>query len=54
MADCLVPDSQPEQNEPLVVITPETLGFNVTDFFIVVIYENFTYEKIFTNVDIQN
>ena len=27
MADCLVPDSQPEQNEPLVVITPTTPGF---------------------------
>ena len=28
MADCLVPDSQPEQNEPLVVIPPTTSGFS--------------------------
>ena len=30
MADCLVPDSQPEQNVPLVVIAPTTPGFKLT------------------------
>ena len=34
MTDCLVPDSQPEQNEPLVVIPPTTSGFRYTNFII--------------------
>ena len=31
----MVPDSQPEQSEPLVVITPTTSGFTYFDFFLI-------------------